>query len=945
MNRHISLLLLLLGMAVAASAQPRSSSRSGQQLFGHSAARFVKRTPRKAPVAVRPTRPRTVVEVREEQVAKVVAAPDTATEAFYMNCVKQHGWMRGLGKPISREHASHLSSYLRFSCKNKAGHWTRIECFDGYGRLATQQMGIYLVDLQNTTDSLEVGLPFVDAEWHKKLEQVVRWELVSDATGEHCVQENAYDANGQLVYSYIPVKVADNKYMGHYVDAWGMPAMLLRSDGAQYVIIEWDENGYEKTISYIGKDGLPKKNGWYSYMKRYTYSKEGFRLSSMSCMPDGRYMIENDGTCGQRVASLDEYGHPLIITNYDIHNLPVRASKKNEEWVRLTVKYDSLGRSVRAEYSLPDGTPDTTAYGVHYSTIEYNDRGKMVKAVHYGLDGKPHEDEPGGASSFAVDYDQWGNVSHYEQRDAKGRLVQFMSRQRWSGSTLLEEWQYSFNEPDDSVLSYHFVYDTLQHIKREEFPTDDKVNIWKTDADGNLLEDTFFSYETGAPICDDTNKGYHKLVAQVTHEQGRQTKETWIYNTDGRLMDFNDEIFRYWRDKELHNHAVEVMDTLNRTFTLSRYDGDRLIRHFRQSRTEDMRDVLGEIGLDVMGRPARTHLEDALHYQIRTLTNIKGEFSNLAFTNEYGETAYVMTDSGYEPAAYCFFNMNSGFWSDENNQAILTMEGLLDSLPQACVIEVYDSVAERWGIQSGDVILLYGAWGNLRLDDKLGEAKDYEEWNFYKEFFRLHDKEKRMVVMRRNPDTNQAEYKVIALPKGLPKDFGFYFHNIYYTQKEARRYEKTYQAYRRAYTEDFGKWHNLPKSYGGKHSLYLFRPFRAAAYKHAYRHGLVDNAIILGFVMQDKNGETKVYHIEDPEDRLTEAEYDKDRRISRLWYTTDLKTVQSLECEGEQHFYNIYHSYQSVPNDIYRPAHRLARLARKEMREYVSRLNSNRPKE
>lgn len=936
MNRHISFLLLLLGMAFAVSAQPRSSSRSGQQLFGHSTARFVKSTPHKATVTVRPPRTRTIVEVQEEQVTPV-AAPDTATEAFYMNCVKQHGWMRGLGKPISREHASHLSSYLRFSCRNKAGHWTRIENFDGYGRPVNSQMGTYLVNPQNTADSL------VDTAWREKLGQVVRWELLGDATGEHCVQENAYDANGQLVYSYIPVKVAENKYMGHYVDAWGMPAMLRGSNGARYVIIEWDENGYEKTVSYIGEDGFPKKNQWDSYMERKTYSKEGFLLSAMSCMPDGRYMIDKAGNCGQRF-SVGEYGYPLVATNYDDHNLPVRTTK-NEQYVSQRLKYDSLGRNVSVEYSLPDGTPDTTGNGVHYSTIEYNDRGKMLRVAHYGLDGKPREAEPGGGCSFALDYDQWGNVSHYEQRDAKGRLEQFMGRQKWSGSTLLEEWQYIFGEPDDSVLYSHFVYDTLQHVRRKEFPLEDKVNIWKTDADGNVLEDAFFSYETGAPICDDADKGYHKLVAQATHEQGRQTKETWIYNTDGRLMDINDETFRQGRDGELHNHAVEVMDTLNRTFTLSRYDGDRLIRHFRQSRTEDMSGVLGEIGLDMMGKPARTHLGESLFYQASTLRNIKGEFSKFAITNEYGETAYAMSNDSYRPQVFCFKNEYSGVWFDEYNNAISSMQDLRDSLPQACVIEVYDSVAERWGIQSGDVILLYGAWGNLRLDDKLGEAKDYEEWNFYKEFFRLHDKEKRMVVMRRNPDTNQAEYKVIALPKGLPKDFGFYFHNIYYTQKEARRYEKTYQAYRRAYTEDFGKWHNLPKSYGGKHSLYLFRPFRAAAYKHAYRHGLVDNAIILGFVMQDKNGETKVYHIEDPEDRLTEAEFDKDRRISRLWYTTDLKTVQSLECEGEQHFYNIYHSYQSVPNDIYRPAHRLARLARKEMREYVSRLNSNRPKE
>ena len=186
---------------------------------------------------------------------------DSVSVAYYQRITKRHGWMVGVGKSLSLDEAKHLSCYFRLSMKNRAGNWTRIEAFDGYGdRTTSHSIGTYIVN-QGVSDDRGAN-----QEWVNRLKDVCQWEFIGDASGRHVLQERAFDQYGNAVYYYNPVKTGERTYTGSYVDGNGMP-VFMRADSlgydigyANFVHVLRDERGYDVKISFTDRFGYPQVN-------------------------------------------------------------------------------------------------------------------------------------------------------------------------------------------------------------------------------------------------------------------------------------------------------------------------------------------------------------------------------------------------------------------------------------------------------------------------------------------------------------------------------------------------------------------------------------------------------------------------------------------------------------------------------------------------------------
>ena len=109
---------------------------------------------------------------------------------------KQHGWFAPMDT-ISKETACHRNHYYRFTRKNSAGNWERMECLDGYGKYRTGTMMPYILKLGAASESDQTA----KKEWIEKLNKTCIYDFISDFTGKTLIQERAYNEERNSIFS------------------------------------------------------------------------------------------------------------------------------------------------------------------------------------------------------------------------------------------------------------------------------------------------------------------------------------------------------------------------------------------------------------------------------------------------------------------------------------------------------------------------------------------------------------------------------------------------------------------------------------------------------------------------------------------------------------------------------------------------------------------------
>ena len=225
---------------------------------------------------------------------------------------KQNGWFAPLDT-ISKEVASHRNHCFRFTNKNQAGNWSRMECIDGYGNYVKGTMSPYILKLGNAYDTDQDA----NQEWIEKLKTTCVYEFIADYSGKVIVQERAYDEDMNLIYTYSRVPIGNKQYIGSYKDCYGLPAEMRSSEDYTYgtlVKITEDEYGNDSIIQYVDAKGVPKLNSDSVAMEVYIHDKYGRFIKQQSRNADGTLTIDNWGNCGVEYKWNDK--HDIISATY-----------------------------------------------------------------------------------------------------------------------------------------------------------------------------------------------------------------------------------------------------------------------------------------------------------------------------------------------------------------------------------------------------------------------------------------------------------------------------------------------------------------------------------------------------------------------------------------------------------------------------------------------------
>lgn len=309
-------------------------------------------------------------KVKKGQVVK-------ADTAYYRDVVRHYGWMDGLGEAISLQTAKHLPYYYRMSMKNASGRWQHVEAMHNGKPTTAHPISTYIIDKDQADDAM------ANQEWITLLKSVTQWVFTSNYEGDEVVEERAYDADNNMVYSYSAIQNSDGRMTGSYNDAWGFPADMREDPTCTYgsvVCITYDRNGCDSIIDYLDGQGMRKHNNNGVDQDRYAYDDQGYIVLHKSCNCVGDPIIDNWGNCGYTISYDHKNGRKTIIyrdKEWNPMRMPSNRAADEETFIRCDYQLDQWGRVETMTILTADGKPDITTNGIHQIRYTFYDDGAI----------------------------------------------------------------------------------------------------------------------------------------------------------------------------------------------------------------------------------------------------------------------------------------------------------------------------------------------------------------------------------------------------------------------------------------------------------------------------------------------------------------------------------------------------------------------------------------
>ena len=835
---------------------------------------------------------------------------------LYANVVKRYGWWVGIGKPLTKEEASHRSYYYKLSKKNAAGHWTYMQALDGYGDPTTSHgINLYMMSGGDFTSE-------DDDHWSKKLDNICQWQMTADNTGRNAIQEASYDSDGNLVCCFIRTRVSDTQELGHYVDSWGEPLVFpkKRKLDSKYVYITTDERGYEVRLDFIGEEGYAKRNRNDVFSELRFYDDRGCYVKCLSADATGTPVKDNWGNCGW-TATYTDRGDMLTETIVDEHEQPMRMPGKRTYNTYVFERYerDRWGRVLSETFFDELGRPDTIEDGVHCREYKYNEHGSRTVLRRLGLEGQLVN--VAGVAAIYQDFNARGNYTRFELRDADGKLVN-----NSEGLCLvLYDFDADFNTKEkrsyyttngtDTLLMERYVRDGNRRMWYTYKPSDDDVlddfqpYILVKELDGRGNQTLYATFDMDMkPIL--TQFGYHKNVTTYDYGKRKTHYVDAYYGVDGDYARVGSTNY----EKDYNRQEVDI-DSVTNVRLVKLYNGDRMVNFYELVKDENGLNKQ-EISYDRFGQRARSFMDSFFSYVRELGRTHRGKVSYITTLNEFGEPAYTVTGSWNSAPVYYVDVYGDPNYYDENGDTIprTNMTAFKDSLQKAYCIEVVGTQALKMGLRSGDLIVQYGGW----IYEHTRKSRRYYEDRLAVETMMDAHQPKDVVVLRRHPDTKQTTVHRLRLPKGTPMELGFIFHKLFLTKREAAQYNRAVADY--IDEQGLKKYAFNSARYGDEDSddtdVVLFFPYMVNSSKQNIpRLGMFERAVTLGMEWW-KDGESDLYVMGESTQKLGDIiNYERDSLV--LYYTTDGEQVRRLPMVLDTKRIDAQFDLSNVPDSLY----------------------------
>ena len=817
---------------------------------------------------------------------------------YYAHVTRKHGWYVGVGEPLTEEHTKHLMLYYKLSRKGKSGPWTILQAMNSYGKL-------------NENNNV---LPYVDyssrqaKDWADDISSVCQWETIGD--NGMVLQENAYDEEGRLVYSFMPTSVSDNQIVGHFVDKYGMTTTLRDNDddSPSYIIITLDKNGFESRFDFVDESGYYKRNAsGNAFVVVRKYDEKGNVMSDTSCDIMGNPVIDSWGNSSWK-AEYDKWGNTMLVAYFDDKGQLMRLpSKKTYDDVFMKYyKRDQWGRELKERFFKfnEDGelVPDTTSLGVHCHVHEYNDKGETTLYRIEGLDKNVLINDNSGAAFSIRAYDDDGNQTLFARYTADSLLVNdddddCISRHRFENGRVVESLYYSTTNGRDSVLN--FVYTSDGRTKIRKNISEGSINVEEYDDRGNLTEDAYYDLDMN-PI---ERNGYSKKTINYEY------RPKWM-RTEERYVDAENH-------PVLHNSCsvqVIVTDSVSNMKEVISYDENmKVIEHNRSHYDDAFEKQLDYQCFTATGEPGRTMLDGDFFYKIKAQRTIKGGIANTVAVNEFDEPSYMMGgDLNYIRYVYYDNVRYDPYYYDEKGDSIVDPSGFKQRHCKAFCVEMLDSTGGAWkqGLRSGDLLLQYGEWTYYSSERWSDLHEDYLCLATINNAPRI----KEVAVMRHDPVTRTSRVIPMMFEEGTPQQLGFVYHKILMTPREEERYDSVARAFIEGKGLNMRDYVLSYKMYNDSLDVCVFKPYLVdMKNQNVASKGLLEQVAIVGAKVYS-DGKSALYLLGDTIS-LLDMMKNGERDSLTIYYTNDGRTVRSITM-GDENIDAMF-SLSSSPDRLY----------------------------
>lgn len=749
--------------------------------FGHTlmAQRWLRQGAAVTPIPVQQASPRHMDVPRIENYADfspLSLQPDTVYSA---SMVKRWGWMEPLHL-ISRAEARHRSVVYRFTNRNAAGHWQRLDCIDAYGRPNTGQFMTYLVRNGEADE-------FKDENWNEKVQLTCGFDMVADASGREVLQERAYDAEGNLVYVFSRTKVADRKYICAYMDGTGLPAEMRTNEGYTYGTLAslWEnDKGYVCRSSFVDAEGRAKPNHDLADCSRYIYDANGQNTGYWSIRQDGTRVIDVCGNSGME-QEFDAWGNEVKVTVMDDQWKPMAYVTPNDpsnilNGVTVLMRdYDKHGSPTRFWFTDAVGHRVTNASGVYERRCSYNDRGMQTELCDYGINGRPitSGNLGKGVACYRVEYDSVGNLTDAWFLDSLLQLC--------SGEDGLCHKQYKYDSLGKQTWYAEYRMQDGQTIQTYSEQKTDTADLYSF-SDGTYRADiydeqgrkTLYSYFDNDVNPQDNDDGYAFNTYEYAPAVDAEGRVIGLTITDTYYDKDTTEVF-----VDNYSKQVQYNDSLHHTTSIQRYAYDTPYEMYRLLYDSKFETRLGQQNMDAFGNVCRGAGTSAMCYYTGLLKTTPGGNTNAIIgRDEWGEADYMYNQSG-EVCCYNVMRKPYGdYYYDEDNHLITDFQALRDRLPKFMSVEVTDTTANAYvsGLRSNDLVLRYGFFEQP--DTLMGDVEYKGNWAA-KSCLAATFK-KNVEVLRFHPEMHTYSMHRIKLDDGTQKDLGLKFHCVYRTRRQ-----------------------------------------------------------------------------------------------------------------------------------------------------------------
>lgn len=756
---------------------------------------------------------------------------------------KQHGWFAPMDT-ISMEIACHRNHYYRFTRKNSAGNWERMECLDSYGKYRTGAMMPYILKLGDASESDQTA----KKEWIDKLNKTCIYDFISDYTGKTIIQERAYNEERNIIYSYSRVPIGNNQFNGSYRDMNGMPAEMREEADYVYgtlVRITEDQWGNDSIIQYIDAKGVAKLNSDSVAREVFICDRYGHILKQQSQDLDGSLAIDNWGNCGIEYEWTDK--HQIKSATYMDNNWkPMRMPAKRgvtgrENVIKTNYEYDEYLRHTSEYYTDEKGNPDINTLGTHKIIYRYDNHGNMVAQYGYDLQ---EQLSPISDSNVAVEEYTF---------DINGKITDacFLDKHRKPCSTegYLSKIHIEYDTDGNQILieRYSAETGTEKLCSKEETKKNYKFTLWNDgtsrldslDSKGRTLFIGFYGKDGNYEMTG--GRAYERYT--YIDETGKSTAEEIDYDVLGKKVDVNG-ICR----------TVILTDSTSWTQTRWLYDSNDVLKEsYIHKYSPNFEELIGQGDANSLGIASRGGGSSSVRYYAgNVLRNANGDFVSLYGIDEFGEPDYITTNYITYYYQKQFPHSSTKFY-DENNNVIENASKFKDSLPKIMTIEVIDSSAYKVGLRDNDLILIYGDYA-VDLDTIVSNLTFQQEWTLRSVIDAR--KEKSMVVFRiTDPSKDEyGLYKINGL-NGTCSELGFIPHVRYLTDRQLGRLKESINS---AVTQpdafvsysDFKKTNNKG---GNNYILLAYTEMYRSNRGQPYATQVGDPSILLGSCIKDRN--------------------------------------------------------------------------------------------